>query len=121
MSATFIYTADQAMDDGMLFDVSQMASEAGFKSPVRITVGVKNIVTPTKSAKKYGQSYEGRLWDVLTLAFNAINKSNENEKMYLTFEVIFQDGPRIKQTVKLFAALDFTTVPAIHIGLPSEY
>ena len=39
------YTADQAVEDGFLVDVTAQAKETGFKWPVRITIGVHRIIT----------------------------------------------------------------------------
>lgn len=115
----FSYTAQQAMEDGFLFDVSDIAKEIGFTYSVRITIDVKDLVTPNQESAQLGQSYEGRLWDVLTLARIAIKNSKDD---YITsFEVIFQDGPNNKKKQKMYAALDGTSGPAIHIMLPNEY
>lgn len=66
----FAYTREQALADGVLVDVSEMAREAGFVVPVAITAAVHadiNAIPPSKSF----QSYEGRLWDVLWMGFLA--------------------------------------------------
>lgn len=119
MNIIFRYTADQAMADGYLFDVSTIARQAGFVYPVRITVGVKDLLTPDENAQSAGQSYDGRLWDVLFVARQAILQSKDDK--YISFKVIFQDSSGTSKNIKLFAALDATSGPAIHIGLPSEY
>ena len=116
----YSYTAEDAINDGFLHDVSEMAKEAGFKWPVRITAGVFDLVKPSDSAKQYGQSFKGRLWDVLNMARLAVRRASPDETL-TTFEVIFQDGPKIRKTKELWAALDTTFGPAIHIMLPSEY
>ena len=36
----YTYTREQAIEEGVLIDVSEMASEAGFKWPVAVTVNV---------------------------------------------------------------------------------
>lgn len=115
----YSYTAEDAMNDGILHDVSELAKEAGFIIPVRITNGVLALVNPSKKAKEFGQSYNGRLWDVLWMASLAVRKA-QNETL-TEFKVIFQDGPKRKYTEKLWAALDMTSGPAIHIMQPSEY
>jgi len=65
-----VYTRAQTIEDGYLHDVSETAREAGFIVPVAITNGVAVLCTPPKSNKI--ESFEGRLWDVLWMAFNAI-------------------------------------------------
>lgn len=66
------YSRKQALSDGVLIDVSKDAKEAGFKWPVAITVGVKGKLTP--KSKGTGQSFEGRLWDLLNLMRFAAKK-----------------------------------------------
>jgi uncharacterized protein DUF6573 len=57
-----VYTREQAIADGVLMDVSDMAKEAGFKWPVAVTLAVWNkVVIPTPHDERDGQSKEGRL------------------------------------------------------------
>ena len=69
------YTREQAIDDGVLVDVSQLAQEAGFIVPVAMTSEAwrKCVYWPTD----YGshQDETGRLWDVLYLAFLAMKRA----------------------------------------------
>ncbi len=64
----FSYTRAQALADGVLVDVTQAASEAGFRFPTAISVDLHARLTPNEREKSLGQSYAGRLWDVLYLA-----------------------------------------------------
>ena len=112
MEIIHTYTAEQGIEDGMLVDVSEMAKEAGFVYPVRISQGVHGLCTPPKTNKI--ESYQGRLWDVLSMARMAI-KGSSDETM-TTFKV--KIGRKIHT---LWAALDTTSGPAIHLILPSEY
>ena len=58
------YTRMQAIEDGVLIDVSEMAKEAGFKFSVAITNTVwTDLIVPNEEVN--GQSIEGRLWDTL--------------------------------------------------------
>lgn len=59
------YSRAQALEDGELVDVTEMAKEAGFVVPVAVTRAVYALCTPPK--KSY-ESIKGRLWDVLFLA-----------------------------------------------------
>lgn len=117
------YTSEDAHNDGIHIDVSEMGKEAGFKWPVRITVGVQSVVEPSPKAKEYGQDFQGRLWDVLWMAFLAAKKSDPNS-CFMKFSVIFQNGPgnRNRKTVDFYAAIDTTAgYPVIVIMLPEEY
>lgn len=110
----YTYTAEQAVEDGILVDVSEMAREAGFSGAftIRISVGVHNLCTPPKSNKI--QSYDGRLWDVLYLAGMAVGRSKDLHMAEYQVKV----G---RKNVTLWAMLDTTSGPAIHIIIPSEY
>lgn len=59
------YSRAQALEDGVLTDVSTMAREAGITFPVALTSGLVAKLTPSAKAKSSGQSFEGRLWDCL--------------------------------------------------------
>src|SRR5206468_2575273 len=63
----YSYTREQALADRVLIDVSELAEarEAGFVWPVAISRALWEIVVPTDAEEAEGQSYEGRLWDVL--------------------------------------------------------
>ena len=77
-----IYTRADALSDGMLVDVSEMAREAKFRIPVAVTTSVweECIYWPEDEANGYGQSTDGRLWDVLFLAHCEIASARGNEQ-----------------------------------------
>ena len=64
----YAYTRSQALADCVLVDISIMAKEAGFRYPTAITADLHARITPNEREKALGQSYEGRLWDVVFLA-----------------------------------------------------
>jgi hypothetical protein len=67
------YTRQQAIDDGVLVDVTDTAKEAGFKFPVALTVALwSDYVKPCEKDKAKGQSEPGRLWDLLHMLHMAI-------------------------------------------------
>ena len=76
------YTRADALSDGMLVDVSEMAREAGFRIPVAVTTSVweECIYWPEDEANGYGQSTDGRLWDVLFMAHCEIAQARGNEQ-----------------------------------------
>lgn len=60
------YSRAQALEDGVLIDVSDTAREAGFKFPVAITQAVwDRYIIPSELDANYGQDERGRLWDTL--------------------------------------------------------
>ncbi len=64
----YSYTRAQAIADGVLIDVTQMASEAGFRYSTAITADLDVRLMPNEREQSLGQSYDGRLWDVLFMA-----------------------------------------------------
>lgn len=69
-----MYTRDQALADGVLVDVSELAREAGFKIPVAVTASVWHdcIDWPEDSQQGYGQSIDSRGYDVVSMARYAL-------------------------------------------------
>ncbi len=67
------YSRREALADGVLVDVSEMASEAGFKFPVAVTQRLHaEVLTPDPRAEEFGQSFDGRCWDALHMLHMAI-------------------------------------------------
>lgn len=81
------YTRSQALSDGALVDVSEMATEAGFRVPVALTRAVwEDSVawTEVDSRRQTLQDQVGRLWDVLWLASLAAKRGRGDR---VTFEL----------------------------------
>lgn len=74
----FSYTRKEAIEDGVLIDVSTMAKEAGITSPVAVTVDLyeKYLNPSEKLTSHFGQSYSGRLWDTLSMCCLAAIRRN---------------------------------------------
>jgi hypothetical protein len=110
----FAYTADQALEDGILADVTEMGHEAGFPTSlkVRVTRSVYDACTPPESNKI--ESFDGRMWDVLSLAINAVRCTTSESMTQFTVKI----G---RKNVNLYAALDTTSEPAVHIMFPEDY
>lgn len=74
------YTRAQALEDGVLVDVSETAKEAGFRVPVALTQAAwADCVhwTEDDSASVVHQDQSGRLWDVLWMARLAAGAARE--------------------------------------------
>lgn len=110
------YTREQAIADGVLIDVSEMAKEAGFKVPVAITSGVHEIITPSAEEERMGQSENGRLWDILFVLYWRIKTSPENTSKIL-YEVLI-GGSEVK--LKAICHPGDHGEPVITIMLPDE-
>lgn len=108
------YSRAQAIEDGVLIDVSEMAREAGIRYPVAITAAVfGEVVTPPEVARANGESEEGRLWDVMQMLLWAIRGKRHQNQMDLGdggepddtvwFEVLATDDHERKQHHRLWA------------------
>lgn len=101
------YTRKQAIEDGVLVDLTNWASETGFRIPVACTQAVwSDHIEPPEGTLDAGQSERGRAHDVLWMLYLAIKRSapgalpGESE---LRFEVIFLNEKLEHETVALKA------------------
>ncbi len=78
----FSYTRAQAIADGVLKDVSQLAKEAGFRFPVAVTAGVWAECVKVPDGVS-GQDETGRLWDVLNMLRFAILRGKSRDEQGL--------------------------------------
>ena len=114
------YTRKEALEDGILIDVSDMAKEAGFKIPVAVTGNLWDAwITPPAEMEDCGQSATGRLWDVLHML--KVNATHSKDRR-LKYEVLFQNTPRRLTTVELISAIgpDDNGEPVITVMLPED-
>jgi len=81
----YSYTRSHALEDGVLVDATQIAMEASFRYPTAITADLHARITPNEREKALGQSYEGRLWDVVFLASFAARQAGTQDRC--SFEV----------------------------------
>ena len=73
------YTRAQAIEDGILVDVSDTARQAGFKIPVAVTRSVWERLVALPEGYLGFQDESGRLWDVLWMAhYYAVRASNSD-------------------------------------------
>jgi hypothetical protein len=73
----YSYSRAQAIAEGVLVDVTQIAKEAGFKWPVAVTSAAwEDCVawTDADSRRQTHQDQAGRLWDVVWMALVAAAK-----------------------------------------------
>ncbi len=121
----YSYTRQQAIADGVLVEVNDLAKEAGFKWPVVVTANLLHTwITPTDKTRDYGQDFQGRLWDVLHMLRIVITRRSEPDTL-IKFDVLFQNspGPRNRHKVTLWAVSGpgDQGEPVITIMLPEDY
>lgn len=121
------YTRADALQDGVLVDVSQDAREKGFRIPVAITAALHARLEPDEDETSQGQSYTGRLHDVLWLAYLAARRSAPGAGR-LAFQVVVAEKPPKgrdlkRNTLSLYATVDpgDASEPVITIGFPDDF
>jgi hypothetical protein len=108
----------------VLVDVSQVAKEAGFKYPTAITADLHARLIPDEREQASGQSYNGRLWDVLWMASLMARKSREDRIAFDVRVTEWDSSGRMKQNkLRLWAVIgpgdDANAV--ITIGFPEDF
>ena len=66
----FSYSRKEAIEDGVLIDVTETAREAGFRYPVALTSAAWATCVSVPAGVEC-QDEKGRLWDVLTMLRHA--------------------------------------------------
>lgn len=118
----FVYTRDQAIEDGVLVDVTDLAREAGFKYPTAVTCGVWNAVVsiPRHSAAQ-GESEKGRLWDIFTMLHHAISASRSStDTVHFRVLATNERGRRVTHRLWSRCGPGDTPAPVITIMLEGE-
>lgn len=117
----YSYTRKQAIEDGVLIDVSDQAKASGFKIPVAVTDHLYNgYVVPSKELEEEGQSVEGRLHDLFMMTQAAAANRWKDNRVY--YEVLFKTQPRTLQTVRCLAVVGpgDEGEPVLTIMLPED-
>ena len=126
------YSRAQALEDGVLIEVTQSAKAAGFCWPVALTRAAwEDCVAWTDQDNRH-QTYQdesGRLWDVLWMAAWAIRqdrapvRSEAGTELKFSLQRVPRDGTRTKArltTLKLIAGPGDNGEPVITILMPNE-
>ena len=123
----YAYTRAQAVEDGVLVDVTETAKEAGFKLPVAITAALNSCLTPTLADQSLGQDYEGRLWDALWLAAFTIKLADPGTDT-VTFTVAMQEADgksgrpqNTNHRLRAVCGPGDAGEPIITIGFPEDF
>lgn len=86
-----VYTRAQAIEDGVLVDVSATAREAGIKFPVAMTAEAWSDCVAWSSAdnkrKGIANDEAGRLWDVCFMLARAARRANGSLIMFQLYRV----------------------------------
>lgn len=132
------YSRAQAIEDGVLADVSELAREAGIKFPVAVSQGVMKVLAPWDDGREgdfnkpkegqalygLGQSFQGRAWDMLQILLYEIRRGHGGDRvdfapLFLMSHKWTQDKP---MPVKMYALCGpgDNAEPVITVMLPEE-
>lgn len=120
------YTRQQAIGDGHLIDVTEVAKEAGFRTPVAITRAAWTDCVEWGEEDSRRQTYQdeaGRLWDVLWMAMNAARRGAGAQSLVFQLYRVPRGGRGVRpRLVKLVAHIGpgDDGDPVITILLPGE-
>lgn len=116
----YSYTRAQAIEDGVLVDVSEMAKEAGFKWPVAVTAEVWGKIENIPPRLKGIQDIQGRLWDLLQILFWVARRGGTE----INFQMIMdrnEGGHRLRWlTLKAVSGPGDNLDPVITVMMPYE-
>ena len=119
------YSREQALEDGVLVDVTETAKQASIRYPTAVTERLWNgYIEPTEKLKEMGQSIQGRLWDVLYM-FAIAGRSTPkgcNELLYSVGFLIENNKSSKTHVVKIKAVIGpgDTAEPVITLMLEEE-
>ena len=94
-----VYTRAEAIEDGVLKDVSELAREAGFKYPVAIELDLYARLDPNERDAAIGQDFTRRMWDVLTMLKDAANRTPRTDRLH--FQVLIQEVEKVGTEPKM--------------------
>lgn len=115
----YSYTRTQAIEDGVLVDVSETAAELGFRLPVAVTAAVWTRCVDWES-EEAGQDEKGRLWDVLWLARLAARAAKDRSEVVYPLRVVQASGQVEHLTLHLTIGPGDNGEAVMTILLPGE-
>ena len=117
----FQYTREQAIDDGVLIDITAMARQAGIRYPVAVTSSLWGKYVEVPYGLEGEQDENGRLWDILVMFTLAAKGASESP--WLEFELLVKNDPTEPPkgiTLKAHVGPGDGLEPVITIMLPGE-
>ena len=125
MPVIYSYSRAQAIEDGVLVDLTEWARETGFTVPVACTAAVWNgHIVPADELRELGQSERGRCHDVLWTLQLAIRRQQKPGADTVMFDVIFLQPPapgkQVTVRLKSMCGPGDAAEPVVTIMLPDE-
>ena len=115
------YTRRQAIEDGVLIDVSSTGKEAGITRPIALTQTLyETYVKPSKELEDVGQSVEGRLWDLLFIFAFYARRAKDQVFQYKCLFLMKPDGVAEIKRIKAHIGPGDDGEPVLTLMLPEE-
>jgi hypothetical protein len=113
----FSYSRKQALEDGVLVDLTPWASQAGFVIPVACTHAVwHEFIVPPQPTGELGQSERGRAHDLLWMLFLAIRRERcQADTLLFKVIVLMAEGKPIEVELKAICGPGDTGEPVLTI------
>ena len=115
----YSYSRAQAIEDGVLVDVSDTAREAGFSIPVALTAAVWADIEDIPESQSH-QDVQGRLWDVLYLASVTARANAVLDSTEVLYTLTMHVGDESEYTLKMHIGPSDAGKPVITIMQPTE-
>ncbi|WP_374259067.1 DUF6573 family protein [Aquabacterium sp.] len=122
----YSFSRAQAIEDGVLIDVTETAQEAGFRLPVALTSAAWHQTvewTDVDTRRQTPQDESGRLWDVVWMAYLAARRASGGCRVQFNVLVVPRGGaarrPRLMALVMNIGPGD-DGEPVITLMLPNE-
>ena len=123
MEVIYSYSRAQAIEDGVLVDVSETAKEAGFKIPTALTRAVWDDCVRVPAGVS-DQDEDGRLWDVLWMSAFAIRNCRAKQRIDTVLVELCvrntSDQPAKRVTLKAVCGPSDDLQPVITVMFPNE-
>ena len=113
------YSRAQAVADGVLINITKLASEAGFRYPVAMTSAAWHDCVRVDSADGVHDE-TGRLWDVLNMLSFAIKGNRESSVIHFCVAVADAHERVTEVRLKCICGPGDTAEPVLTIMLPEE-
>ena len=121
----FIYSREQAIEEGVLIDVTPIARQAGYRIPVALTCALMGDIqdVPEGMRTRPGMEVDSRLFDVLNQGNIAIHRgaSRSSELCFtLPLPVGGDTNPYQEYSVKIVIGPDEEDLPCFTFMCPQE-
>lgn len=116
MEVIYSYTRKQAIEDGVLIDITENVKGCPFKYPIAITSAVYGIVERAVENERFCNDYNGILWDIVWMAAHGQISGSESR-----FSVIITGaGPNRYHSFKMVCGPGDNGDTVLTVMLPNE-